>query len=95
MGSKEPNVGSRPIAGQVPAWTYRLGALIAGLTLAWTVASHFVPRAEAPPPPKPSAATVEVHAVGPGSVGIGVMTDGHIKVGEVAPAVAKAASGPR
>jgi hypothetical protein len=29
-----------------PAWTYALGAVVGAAGLAWTVASHFIPKAE-------------------------------------------------
>jgi len=48
-----------PQPAGAPKWTYALGAIVAAVGLAWTIASHFIPK---PQPLTPPAASARVAA---------------------------------
>lgn len=72
-----------------PRWVIVLGALVGAGTLAWAVASHFIPKAEPPKPaalvpaaaPASPAVAASVSASGTQNVAVGVVNGGTITIG--------------
>jgi hypothetical protein len=76
---------NQPRASDTAKWIGIAGAGIGVLTLLWTIASHFIPRAEAPEVLRRNAASApsssEVKMFGSGNIAIGQVSGGSVIIG--------------